>query len=62
MESYVQGGWVEFWVALVVFTFFFVYMGNIAYQHEQVRINDAKYKGRLMLKNTPLWDVIPEPK
>lgn len=37
------GGWIEFWIGLIVFTLFFSWFGNVIYQHEQVRKQDEIY-------------------
>lgn len=40
------GGWIDFWVGLVVFTLFFSFFGYRIYQHELVRELDAKHNNK----------------
>ena len=38
------GGWVEFWVGLIVMIFFSLYCGRIIYMEEMVKQGDAAYR------------------
>ena len=37
------GGWIEFWVGLIIFFLFSSWFGYVVYQHEQVREQDEIY-------------------
>jgi hypothetical protein len=40
MSKLARGGWLEFWIGLIVFSLFFAYMGNIVHEHHKVEIQD----------------------
>jgi len=45
------GGWIEFWVGLIVFTLFFCWFGNVIYKHEQVKQQDLEFRLKLEAKS-----------